>query len=465
MNVKDIIRVTGGVLLSGDPDISVDTAKVSTDSRTLRKGDFFIALKGPNFDGNVFLDDAFQKGALGCIVTNYRAGSMYPGRIVIRVEDSTAALGAIAHAVRAKFGGPVIAVTGSNGKTTTKEMIWRVLSKKFSVLKNEGTKNNHIGVSQTLLRLTRNHEACILEIGTNNFGEIGHLAAMTKPGIAVITNIGLSHLEAFRDLKGVFREKAAVLERLERGDLAVLNGDDKSLSAVKTKKFKIITFGFGKSNSYRVTSFSCGPYASTFTVNNKLAFELNIMGVHNILNSLAAIAVGSYLGVSYGAMKDAIRGCVAASSRLNVKSINGINIIDDSYNSNPGSMKCALETLKSFPGAAKWIVSGDMLELGKKSVYFHKALGSSIAACGAQGLFTLGGFSRHTASSARECGMRKNSIWHCRDHNEAADALRKVAREKDVILIKGSRGMRMEKVLELFARTPNPKPGTPDTEK
>ncbi len=451
MRVEKIVEITRGRLLSGDPDIEIDPSRISTDSRSVKRAELFLALKGPNFDGSDFIEGAFKKGAIGAIVTTRPLFIKDSEKIMIVVKDTTRALEDIALYHRRNFKIPVIAVTGSNGKTTVKDMIWSLVSADYDVLKNEGTKNNHIGLPQTLLKLKRCHELCVLELGTNHRGEIRNLARVARPTVAVITNIGPSHLEFLGDLNGVYEAKKEIFEFLDRKKgLAVLNGDDEFLSKIKGKSFKIVRFGFGDSNDFRAEVVSIEKDNLKFVVNGKWEFELNLLGVHNIYNALAAIAVASKFGVSYRSMKNILSQYRPPEMRLSLATINGVRVINDSYNSNPMSMNSALETIKYYPAKARWVVSGDMLELGEQSVHFHRMAGRAIAESGANGLVAFGKLSRHTVSQAIASGMSENRIWHCSTHDEVATILRRITKKGDVVLLKGSRGMKMEEVLGKF---------------
>lgn len=448
MKIKEILKITNGKLLSGNPRAEIDLSKISTDSRMIEKGSFFIALKGPNFDGDDFVSDAFRKGACGAIVTRCGLWSAGYGKMIILAEDSTRALQDIAVAHRKKFRIPIVAVTGSNGKTTVKDMIAACLGKNYSVLKNEGTKNNHIGVPQTLLKLKAEHQVCVLELGTNNKGEIMTLGTIARPDIAVITNVGPSHLEFFGDLKGVYEAKRELIDTLGKNGLVILNGDDKYLSRIKWPSHRILRYGFKRSNDLVAEVLPPRGGELTFVVNNKMVFGLNLVGLHNIYNALAAIAVAKHFNVNYRSIREALFRYAPASRRLDIKKIDGIDIIDDSYNSNPLSMARALEVIKYYPAAAKWVVTGDMLELGKDAIRFHRMAGRLIAKSDVDGLLTFGELSRHILSQAMTSGMDKRRLWHCPTHGEIAAILKKVARKGDVVLLKGSRGMAMEKVLD-----------------
>lgn len=448
MKIKEMVKVVKGRLLSGDPEADIDPSRISTDSRIIKKGEFFIALQGPNFNGNKFVNDAFGKKASGAIVSS-REGVKNTGRILIEVRDTLKALQDIAHHHRMKFKIPVVAVTGSNGKTTVKDMIAHVLSAKYRVLKNEGTKNNQIGVPQTLLRLKGSHDICVLELGTNHRGEIRRLSRISRPSTAVITNIGPSHLEFLADLNGVYAAKKEIFDFMEKKrGIAVINGDDRFLGRLKDSRFRILRYGFKEGNDFRAEVLSIERQRLEFILNGRTKFRLNLFGVHNIYNALAAIAVASHFGVNYESIRKALITYKPIYMRLNLKKVDGIDIIDDSYNSNPLSMKCALEVMKDYPAKARWVVSADMLELGREGIRLHKMIGESIARSNVEGLLTFGKLSKHTLEGARKSGMKNDRLWHCSDHSQIAHILKKVLRKGDALLLKGSRGMRMETVIE-----------------
>ncbi|MFA6321504.1 MAG: UDP-N-acetylmuramoyl-tripeptide--D-alanyl-D-alanine ligase [Candidatus Omnitrophota bacterium] len=448
MKIKDIVKITKGELISGSPDTDIDLSKVSTDTRNIARGDMFLALSGSNFNGNEFASDAFKKGAVGAIVSKRGSWTDGQDKIIVLVKDTTKALQQIAAAHRKQFDIPVICVTGSNGKTTVKDMIAHVLSSRYSVLRNEGTKNNHIGVPQTLLRLNKKHEICVIELGTNHKGEIASLSGIVRPVVSVFTNIGPSHLEFLGDLEGVFNEKRDVLKFLDKeSGSIVLNGDDEFLSKISGKGFKLVKYGFNKSNDIRAEALKPGSDKLVFVVNNTMAFELNLLGAHNIYNALAAIAVALNFGIEYKAIREVLASYKPTYMRLERESVDGIDILNDSYNSNPMSMLRALEVIKYYRARAKWVVTGDMLELGQDSERFHKMIGESAAKAGIEGLVTFGELSKYTLSQALASGMSQDRLWHCSTHDEIAELLKKVAKSGDVILLKGSRSMKMEKVL------------------
>ncbi len=449
MRVKEIIKITHGKLLSGDPDIEIALSKISTDSRTINVGEFFLALDGANFNGSDFIDTAFKKGAIGALGMYFPSIFHNERRVRIKVKDSTKALQDIAFHHRMKFKIPVVAVTGSNGKTTVKEMLWKVLSTRYEVLKNEGTKNNHIGLPQTLLKLTEDHDICVLELGANHKGEIRNLANIARPTIALITNIGPSHLEFFHDLNGVYEAKKEIIESLdEKNSKLIINGDDEFLSKIKSNRFKIVKFGLKESNDFWADMLSMEDGKIKFILNEGVEFELNLLGIHNVYNALSAIVLARQFNIGYKQIKKAISEYRPSSMRLGLSKINGIVIMNDSYNSNPLSMRYALEAIKYYPARARWVVAGDMLELGPRNIEFHEMMGEAIAKSRIEGLLTFGKLSKYILRQAKRSGMDRKNLWHCSTHDEIANILKRVAKKGDAVLLKGSRSMRLEEVIE-----------------
>ena len=442
--VSELLKAVSGEVVYGKAEGRV--SGVSIDSRRIRKGNAFFAIKGDNFDGHDFIASAVKKGA-SCIVAQ-RNLKRYGGIPVIKVKDTALALGGIARFNRDRFAVPVIAVTGSNGKTTTKDMIADLLSKQLKVLKNEGTKNNHIGLPLTLLKLNSSYDAVVVEIGTNHFGEIAYLSGIASPNIGVITNIGPSHLKYLKNLSGVFREKYSLIGSLRRPAIAVLNSDDNYLSrAVSHDRGRVFAISYGVKNAadYRAISLRRGFLRQSFRLKPRFRFALNVPGYYNIYNALAAIAVARILGVSLRNISLALKGFNLPKSRLNILKENGVSFIDDTYNSNPLSLSQALNTLKAakVPGR-KIACLGDMLELGKDAEARH-ALAIKEAACFCDNVITVGKLSGAALKGARKMA----NVISCKDSFEARFILKglKLTRE-DLVLVKGSRAMKMEEVFK-----------------
>jgi len=423
---------------------------VSTDSRTVGKGELFVALRGENFDGNRFVARAFRRGAAAAIVDS-RAGRAGAGtKPVIVVRDGVKALGALAATYRRKFSIPVVAVAGSNGKTTAKEMIAAVLAKKFRVLRTRGNLNNHIGVPMTLFEIRRGHEIAVIEIGTNHFGEVKRLAEMAVPTHGIITNIGREHLRYFRDLSGVARAEGELYEHLEEeGGTVFVNMDDAWLRKMSGRmgSGKKVTFGFSGTGRTvqggRILIDRRGRAEFTVKRKSKKSFKISmsVPGTHNASNGLAAAAVGLEFGVGQRAVRSAIAAFRAVGKRMETVKAGGVTILNDTYNANPESVESALETLSLFSGDGKRIVVlADMLELGKNAVKEHERIGRAVAKLGFTELLCHGPLARRYCT-----GSRRGR--HYADKRHLARDLRKTALPGDVVLIKGSRGMKMEEVV------------------
>lgn len=451
--VAQLLASTQGRLISGRKNCRA--TGISIDTRTLKQGEAFIALKGTNFDGHDFLREAAVKGAGVLIVQQQECRAQLKGYrgAVIKVRDTIVALGRIAHFHRRRFSIPVIAVTGSNGKTTTKELIAGILQKRLRVLKNEGTKNNHIGLPMALLGLRGDHQVAVVEAGTNHFGEVEYLAKICQPTIAVITTIGPAHLAYLKNLTGVFREKYSLLTHLRPPHLAVLNADDRFLAKViRGKSRRPVAIGFGtlRRCEFRATGISQVGNQLQFTVNTLYQCRLNGLGMHNVYNALAAIAVSRLLGMTYEDICSQLAGCVLPTGRMQLIEVNRIKVIDDTYNANPLSLAGALETLERFKTTGRKIfIMGDMCELGSNEQQFHLQAGR-LAAGACDVLVTVGDYARLAAQAARARGFDPACLYSCSSTAEARQVLFESLRptDSDVILVKGSRAMRMEEVFK-----------------
>ena len=449
--VNELLRATRGRLISGKTSTVVKG--ISIDSRTIKPQEAFIAIKGPNFDGHNFVDEAIKRGAKAVIFQ--RQGSRVKGKEVafIEVKDTIRALGDIAKFQRQKFDIPVIAVTGSNGKTTTKEIITWVLSKEFNVLKNVGTKNNQIGLPLALLNLDRYHDVVVLEVGTNHFGEVDYLAKICQPNIGIIINIGSSHLEYFVNLKGVFREKSALLKHLKSPHIAILNADDSLLKRqilIKNKKPFILGFGIKSRSDFFATDIEILNSRIKFLVNQKYRVTLKTLGYFNIYNALAALTVAYLLGMEYRDIASRLSTFNFPQNRLEFLELNNIKFINDTYNSNPVSLKQAIDVLGNFQiNGRKIFVMGDMLELGNREKLFHRQAGRNAARI-CDVFITVGELSKFAAEAARASGFNTKNIFTCTSNLEAQDILFKKVSvgPDDIVLVKGSRAMRMEEILK-----------------
>jgi UDP-N-acetylmuramoyl-tripeptide--D-alanyl-D-alanine ligase len=453
--IQELIQATGAVAVSRSGEIAV--SGISTDSRTIAPGEAFVAVKGDNFDGHRFIEEAVRKGASciirGCSPKGYAPHAGSVSCSVLEVDDTIKAYGDIARFHRRRFSVPVIAVTGSNGKTTTKEMIAWLLSEKYTVLKNPGTNNNHIGLPAALLDLDKNHDIIVLEIGTNHFGEVEQLARICEPNVGIITNIGQSHLEYLGNEKGVYREKSALIKNLHEPDVALLNADDIFFREAVFKNSRepfVIGFGITARVDFHASRVSCASGAASFRLNRKYDFSLKTPGRHNVYNALAALAAGSLFGMRYEDMSRRLSDFEFPEGRFKNRSLGGVSFIDDTYNSNPFSFRQALRALKDMacPGR-KIVVMGDMLELGGLEKKFHREAGK-LAASVCDVLITVGSLSRFAADEARACGFRAANIFICGSSGEARDVLFNTigAAKNDMVLVKGSRRLKLEQIMD-----------------
>jgi len=449
--VHELTRVTGARILTGLGDVLVKG--ISIDSRSVKKSEAFLALKGDNFNGHDFITEACEKGA-SCIIKEVGKGKFKPGKCVcLEVKNSIKALGQIANFHRRRFDIPVIAITGSNGKTTTKEMVAWVLSKKLKILKTQGTKNNHIGLPMTLLGLRPQHQAAVVELGTNHFGEIKNLAGICQPNIGLITNIGPSHLEFFGNELGVLREKYSLVENLAAPFIALLNVDDRLLrkkASVRRKSGITFSFGTRKNSDFCITDLERSRQGIEFRVNGRRKMILRTIGAHNVYNGLAAVSCARIMGLSYDEIAASLADFEFPSGRLKLRKINSAQFIDDTYNSSPASLKHALYALEDFPAlGAKIVIMGDMMELGEDKEELHYEAGIHIARV-CDKFIAVGKLSKVAAEAARQRGFNTNNIYGCGSIEEARDILfNKISpKENDVVLVKGSRIMHMEKIFE-----------------
>ena len=429
---------------------------VSTDSRKAAPGELFIALKGTSFDGHAFVRDVFSRGAAAAIVdTTFDAGAL-PDRPLLVVDDTTRALGELAHRHRMKFRIPFIAIGGSNGKTTTKDMVSAVLSTAGKVLSTEGNLNNHIGVPLTLLRLRKEHRVAVVEIGTNHPGEIAHLCGILAPTHGLITNVGKEHLEFFRSREGVAGEEGALFDylRKQRGSVVFVNADDDCVRSKARGMRRQVSYGLSaksvdvKGRIVEVDDAGCVAFEYTRRGSaQRAAVRLGIPGEHHVMNALAAIAVGGTFRIPKKRMREALEKTRPASKRMEILDCGGVLVYNDTYNANPDSMIPALKTLASarIPGK-KIAVLGDMRELGDAGPEEHERVGRAVGGLGIDYLLTYGQLARAIHNAA---GIPY--AFHYEQKNMLAEYLAELVAPGDAVLVKGSRGMRMEDIITFLS--------------
>lgn len=428
---------------------------VSTDSRSIGKGEIFFALKGDNFDGHDFVFEAIRKGAVLAVVSrkwlneNKKAKDKLP---LVVVDDTIDALGKLALIYRKKFEIPVIAIGGSNGKTTVKEMIARVLSTGLKVLKTEGNHNNQIGVPLTLFKLKSSHDVAVIEVGTNHPGEMKKLCNIASPTAGLLTNIGKEHLEFFKNINGVKKEEGSLFEYLSReSGTAFVNADDPDVVDLSKTVKDRYTYGFIGANKIKknVSGELIGLDArgcAVFQLKHRNEVELihlKLSGIHNASNALAAAAVGSYFGLSLQLIKSALESFNSYEKRMEMLKFNGVSVVNDTYNSNPESAIALVRWLAMLPvRGKKIIVLADMLELGKVSKREHRLVGKEIIKASPDLLFTYGKEAEEIYNVARS----RIESHHFANKGDLVKKLLAVVKKGDVVVIKGSRGMKMEEV-------------------
>ncbi|MBN2008137.1 UDP-N-acetylmuramoyl-tripeptide--D-alanyl-D-alanine ligase [candidate division KSB1 bacterium] len=422
--------------------------KFVIDSRKIAPGDVFIAIRGERFDGHEFLPQIFENGAAAAVVDRHWSENNSVHGACIIVDDTLFALQEVAHTYRRKLSIPVIALTGSNGKTTTKEMIGAVLSQKWDILKTQGNLNNHVGVPLTLLELNDAHEIAVIEMGTNHFGEIKRLAEIAEPTHGLITNIGPAHLEFFGSLEGVAKAKTELWDFLRTHDRKIfVNIDDPLLEANMAAPGDYVTFGFESDADIGAEYLGSNPMGCPKIRMKQTDIQLQIPGLHNIHNALAASAIGLEFGLCMDDIRNALEQFKPTSKRMEVVNVRGITVINDCYNANLASVKKALHTLKEMKTSGKRIaVLADMLELGDSSQAHHRAVGEYAAAMAIDALYAFGPESKQTADAATAAGI--SNVNHYDDKSGLIKDVKNHVTAGDIVLIKGSRGMAMEEVTQ-----------------
>ena len=471
--IEEVLKVTGGKLLSGE--LRQRARRLRTDSRELQWGDLFFALKGPYFDGHQFVSQAIKNGAIGAVVetsppqdlirnlNRWNRRRNKPPSIYIKVGDALMAFQELARYHRQRFDIPVIAITGSNGKTTTKEMVTSILKAQWRVLSTKGNFNNKIGLPHTLLRLHKGHEMAVIEMGVDAEGQTTRLCQIAQPTIGVMTNIGPDHLEFFGSIEGSARAKAELLAELPSDGTVVLNADDGYYPWLQPQ-VRCNQLAFGLSRKAQVRGSQVRPLGSRThfqvsfpTLKRSKSASIRTQGIHNVSNALAAMAVGYTVGMSAHTMMKGLEQFRPAAMRSQILKRRGITIIQDCYNANPASMKAAIDLLMEMgteAGTGTFAVLGDMLELGKHSKQLHREVGEWAVAKNVSCLIACGALGKEMAKGAQSTGRHSTKVFEVPTVEEASSLLRGMIGRGDVLLIKGSRGMTMEKILDEGLKPP-----------
>lgn len=445
--VGQLLEATGGRLLVGGSEAEV--SGLTLDSRRVRPRDAFLAIRGPRFNAHAFIPEAVTRGAACLIVSEPTSeGGGVPS---VLVDDTAKALGAIAACHRRRFSIPVIAVTGSCGKTTTKELIAHLLSGSLTLTKTHGTENNHIGVPLTLLRLTQEHQSAVVELGTNHPGEIRYLAGLVRPTAAVITNVGPAHLEFFGSFQGILQEKLSLLDALEPGGWAVLPGDQLEVLLEANARLKpgvsIVTFGTSDRSEVQGVDIQRDGDGLSMRVRDVAGrFTMPLPGSHNLENTLAALACVKAMGIPLESVRERLAGFVAPPLRSQVIRRGGLTVINDCYNANPLSFARALEVLRDLDVRRRVVIAGDMLELGEFSRSAHRTIGRLAAEHHVDLIIAIGEFADEVAQGAAEPGDTATLV--CRTLEELRSVVGSAVQDGDGVLIKGSRKLKLEQASE-----------------
>jgi UDP-N-acetylmuramoyl-tripeptide--D-alanyl-D-alanine ligase len=455
--LKFVAAACAGELLGGSPATLV--ARVCSDSRLAQAGDLFFAIVGDRFDGHDFIAEAAAKGVAAVVANRARipAGLPCPA---IAVDNPRQALGRLAARYRDDFELPVVAVGGSNGKTTTKELIASVLRQRLRLLWSEASFNNDIGVPQTLLKLEKTHEAAVLEVGTNHPGELAPLVRMVRPRLGVITNIGREHLEFFGDLAGVANEEGALAELLPAGGMLVINGDSEWADALARRSpARVVRVGLGEGNDWRASRLRVSERGVEFFVDAPRAeysgeYRTPLIGRLQAVNAMLALVIGAELKLGRVELEKGLAESRPAKMRMQLWNWNGAQVLDDAYNANADSTLAALETLRDLPcQGRRAAVLGDMAELGAHTESAHEEVGRRAAQLGLDRLFAVGGMAGVTAGAARAAGLAAAEEFA--DAAAAVGAVRDYLRAGDVLLLKASRAAKLERLAEAL-KVPDP---------
>jgi len=470
ITIREMLHPVGGTLIAGSSETLV--AGISTDSRAIQEGDLFCALRGETHDGHDFVLKAMEKGAAGALVErawvrsrsdgNRPAGlpAHFSDRAIIAVGDTLTALGDLAAWWRHQHSAKVVGITGSSGKTTTKEMTAGILQRGHFILKSQGNFNNLIGLPLTLLQLRNDHACAVVEMGMNHPGEIARLTEIADPNVGVILNVGMAHLEGLSDLDGVAKAKTEMIERISPQGLVILNGDDAPLMrrASQFSKRKI-TFGLEKANDVRAIAIQDGgPRGTRFFLEyreNRWPVHIRTPGLHYVKNALAAAAVALSLDEPIENIQEGLASFTAIRGRFEMIPLeNGVFLVDDTYNANPSSLAAAIQSVESLvPQGGRILLGlGDMLELGDAAAEAHREAGRSIAKGKTRWLFVMGDHAGDTIQAAREAGMPDDGLAIVATHDEMVERIGSKMSPGDLVLLKGSRRMQLEKVAEGLRR-------------
>lgn len=452
--LNEIVKATSAKIYKEEKK---EFSAIVTDTRKISEGVLFVALKGERFNGEDFAAEALEKGAAGVVLSEACDKKQLEkcAGTVLQVEDTLAAYQLMTKAWRDKFPQiPVVAITGSNGKTTTKDLTAAVLSAKGAVLKTQANFNNEIGLPLTLLGLKKEHTAAVVEIGMRGFHQIEALAPIASPQIGIVTNVGETHMELLGSLENIAKAKQELVEAIPAGGTVILNADNKYVAGMRSaakEGVKVMTFGLEQEADVKGEAIHTEGNVTKFMVtyaNERHEYEVNMVGRHNVYNTLAAIAAGFAMGLTPVEVREGLSHLEATKMRFELQQVKEWNVVNDAYNASPMSMTAAINTLSELTKGRKIAVLGDMLELGSVSEEAHLHVGEEVAEHGFTALVTRGEMGEFIAKGAENKGM--TAVYRCASHEEAAEKLHELLQPGDTLLFKGSRGMTMEKIIDLL---------------
>ncbi len=450
-DAREVAQWTGGKWCFGEPDA---IAGISTDSRTLCRGSLFVALRGPSFDGHRFVDAAFARGASGAIINDHADIRPQAAGPFLRVPDTARALRDMAANYRRRIKVKIIAVTGSVGKTTVKEMVADVLSRRLPVARTRGNWNNEIGLPLSLLAMDPAASVGVFEVGMSHPGELAALCQTLQPDWGIITTIGPVHLEFFKSVEAIAAEKSALLKSLPAGGVAVIRCDEPYCEILRTAApGRIITLGLSGAADYRGSLLDAQGRVEIRerATGETCCLQMPLPGVHHAANALYAAAVGRAHGLAWDDIRAALEAYRSPPMRWEQQSVAGVTVINDAYNANPVSMAAALRTFAGFPCAGgRWLVLAGMRELGASEEQWHRDLGASLAKEAWAGIITVGPLGAVIARAAVDSGVSAARVFPCADNGAAAEVLGRCLQPGDAVLVKASRGQRLEQVLAMW---------------
>lgn len=455
LKVKDILQICNGRLICGNEnEICSDFSK---DTRQIRAGDVYVGIKGDNFDGSLFYEEALKKGAKVCILDEIEISKeiykKYKDVTIVVVKNTVEAIQKLATYKRSMYDIPVIAVTGSVGKTSTKDILASVIATQYKVLKTEGNLNNHIGLPLTILKL-KQHTALVVEMGMSALGEISKLTNIAKPTICVITNVGTSHIGNLGSRQNILKAKLEILEGMDKTGTLVINNDNDLLNEWNKNNitYNVATFGIENNSDVIANEIELKEYSSEFTAiidKEQLQVKVPIGGKHFVYNALCAITVGKLLEIPFQKILDGIENFELTKNRMDIKkNSKGVTIINDCYNANYDSMKVAIEYIAKMTAKRKIVVLGDMLELGEYSKDLHEKIGEEVVKNSIDILITVGNEAEYIVASAVEQGMDKENVFNYKTNEKAIGKLKEILKPEDAVLIKASNGMHFNEIVK-----------------